>query len=292
MATTETASVRYADIDNWSSVELVDGILEGQFAAIAAVQAARDSIARVIDAMAEKLAAGGRIIYMGAGTSGRIAAQDGAELPPTFNWPYERAITLMAGGPEALVRAVENAEDGRTAASEALDNVRLSARDVVIGIAASGSTPYVVAGLTYARAKGALTIGIINNVGGEVGRAAEIEVVLNTGPEFLAGSTRMKAGTAQKAALNAISTGVMVRLGYVYRGKMVEMVLSNAKLRERAALMVVDLTGADIEVARKTLEEAGGVIKLATVMLIRSMSRADAEAALKAAGGILRKALG
>ena len=292
MANTESASARYADIDNWSSAELVDGILEGQFAAIAAVQAARDQIARVIDAMTEKLSAGGRMIYMGAGTSGRIAAQDGAELPPTFNWPYERAITLMAGGQEALVRAVENAEDGRTAATEALDGVRVSPRDVVIGIAASGSTPFVVAGLTYARAKGALTVGIINNPGGDVGRAAEIEVLLNTGPEFLAGSTRMKAGTAQKAALNAISTGVMIRLGYVYRGKMVEMVLSNAKLRERAALMVADLTGADVEVARKALAEAGNSIKLATVMLSRSMTRASAEEALRAAGGNLRKALG
>ena len=174
MATTESASARYADIDTWSSGELVEGILEGQFAAIAAVQAARDQIARVIDAMTEKLSAGGRMIYMGAGTSGRIAAQDGAELPPTFNWPYERAITLMAGGREALVRAVENAEDGRTAATEALDGVRVTPRDVVIGIAASGSTPFVVAGLTYARAKGALTVGIINNPGGDVGRAAEI----------------------------------------------------------------------------------------------------------------------
>lgn len=291
MATTESASPRYAEIDEWSTADLVEGILEGQFAAIAAVQAAREPIARAIDAIAERLGAGGRLIYMGAGTSGRVAAQDGAELPPTFNWPYERAITLMAGGPEALIRAVENAEDGRTAASDALDEAGVTRNDVVIGLAASGSTPFVIAGLTHARGKGALTVGIINNPGGEVGRVAEIEIVLDTGAEFLAGSTRMKAGTAQKAALNAISTAVMIRLGYVYRGKMVEMVLSNAKLRERAALMVADLTGADVEVARKTLAEAGNVIKLAVVMLIRSLSRADAEAQLAAAGGNLRKAL-
>ena len=206
MATTESASARYADIEDWSTAELVDGILEGQFAAIAAVQAARVSIATAIDAMTERLSAGGRIIYMGAGTSGRVAAQDGAELPPTFNWPYERAITLMAGGSTALLKAVENAEDGQATASAALDDAQVGASDVVIGLAASGSTPFVVAGLTHARAKGALTIGIINNPGGEVGRAAEIEIVLDTGAEFLAGSTRMKAGTAQKAALNAIST--------------------------------------------------------------------------------------
>jgi N-acetylmuramic acid 6-phosphate etherase len=291
MSTTETASPRYASIEDWSTAELVDGMLEGQFAAIAAVQAASASIARAIDAMAERLGAGGRIIYLGAGTSGRVAAQDGAELPPTFNWPYERAITLMAGGPGALLKAVENAEDSPDAAALMLDGIGVAANDVVIGIAASGSTPYVVAGLIHARTAGALTIGIINNAGGAVGKAAEIEILLATGAEFLAGSTRMKAGTAQKAALNALSTGAMIRLGYVYRGKMVEMRPTNAKLRERAELMVAELSGAAPELARRALAEADGVIKLATVMLMRSLDRAAAQAALDAAGGNLRKAL-
>jgi N-acetylmuramic acid 6-phosphate etherase len=290
-STTESASARYASIEDWSTAELVDGIVEGQLAGIAAVRAARASIVKAIEAAAERLVGGGRIIYIGAGTSGRIAAQDGAELPPTFSWPYERAITLMAGGPDALVKAVENAEDGREAAATALDEIGAGPGDVVIGLAASGSTPFVVAGLTHARKLGALTIGIINNPGGQVGAVSEIEVLLDTGAELLAGSTRMKAGTAQKAALNAISTGVMIRLGYVYRGKMVEMRLSNAKLRDRAANMVAELTGADVETAQKTLTEAGGVIKLATVMLARSMSRKEADAALAAAGGNLRRAL-
>jgi N-acetylmuramic acid 6-phosphate etherase len=197
----------------------------------------------------------------------------------------------MAGGPDALVKAVENAEDGRETAAAALDEIGAGPADVVIGLAASGSTPFVVAGLTHARKLGALTIGIINNPGGQVGAVSKIEVLLDTGAELLAGSTRMKAGTAQKAALNAISTGVMIRLGYVYRGKMVEMRLSNAKLRDRAAKMVAELTGVDVETAEKTLAEAGGIIKLATVMLSRSMSRAEAEAALAAAGGNLRRAL-
>jgi N-acetylmuramic acid 6-phosphate etherase len=291
MSTTEGASARYADIENWSTAELVEGIVESQFTAIAAVAGAREAIAKAIDAIAERLGTSGRIIYLGAGTSGRIGAQDGAELPPTFNWPYERAITLMAGGAGALLRAVENAEDSVTAAAEGLDGLELTASDVVIGLAASGSTPYVVAGLGHARQKGALTVGIINNPGGLVGKAAEIEVLLDTGPEFLAGSTRMKAGTAQKVALNAISTGVMIKLGFVYRGLMVEMRPTNAKLRERAVRMVAALTGAKMDVARTTLEDAGGVIKLATVMLAREMGRTEAQAALDAAGGNLRRAL-
>ena len=291
MSTTENASARYADIDEWSTRELVDGIVESQFTAISAVAAASASIARAIDAIAARLGAEGRLIYLGAGTSGRIGAQDGAELPPTFNWPYERAITLMAGGPGALLHAVENAEDSPTAAAEGLDALGLMASDVVVGLAASGNTPYVVAGLEHARRKGALTVGIINNPGGKVGAAAEIEVLLETGPEFLAGSTRMKAGTAQKVALNAISTGVMIRLGFVYRGLMVEMRPTNAKLRERAVRMVSQLTGADDGASRQALEEAGGAIKLATVMLLRGIGRAEAEAALAKASGNLRQAL-
>ncbi|MEO8685862.1 MAG: N-acetylmuramic acid 6-phosphate etherase [Devosia sp.] len=291
MVSTESASPRYSSIEDWSSLDLVDGIVEGQFTAIGAVQAARADIARAIDAMAARLTGGGRIIYLGAGTSGRVAAQDGAELPPTFNWPYERAITLMAGGPGALLRAVENAEDNREAAVAGLQEVGVHPSDVVIGIAASGNTPYVVAGLEHARAMGALTIGMLNNPGGLVGKAAEIAIVLDTGAELLAGSTRMKAGTAQKAAMIALSTGVMVRLGYVYRGKMVEMRPTNAKLRERSALMVAELAGVELKVARQTLDQADGVIKLAVVMLLHSLGAEAAHARLDAAGGNLRKAL-
>ena len=291
MKTTENAAGRYADIDNWSTRELVDGMVESQFTAIAAVSGARADLAEAIDAIAERLGRTGRLIYLGAGTSGRIGAQDGAELPPTFNWPYERAVTLMAGGPGALVKAVDNAEDSITAAVEGLDGLGLTGTDVVIGLAASGSTPYVVAGLEHARRKGALTIGMLNSPGGRVGAVADIAILLDTGPEFLAGSTRMKAGTSQKVALNIISTGVMIRLGFVYRGKMVEMRATNAKLRERSVRMVSELTGAAPELARQTLEQADGVIKLATVMLLKSLDRKAAEAALAAAGGNLRKAL-
>jgi N-acetylmuramic acid 6-phosphate etherase len=291
MSTTENASARYADIDDWSTAELIDGIVESQFTAIAAVSAARPAITRAVDAIAGRIGATGRLIYIGAGTSGRIGAQDGAELPPTFNWPYERAVTLMAGGPGALLKAVENAEDSTTAAAEGLDALGLTMADTVVGLAASGSTPYVVAGLTHARANGALTVGIINNPGGKVGAVAEIEILLATGPEFLAGSTRMKAGTAQKVALNAISTGVMIKLGFVYRGLMVEMRPTNAKLRERAIRMVGTLTGAAADEARAALEAADWRISLATVMLKRKVSLADAKAKLDAVSGNLRKAL-
>src|SRR3569833_214512 len=183
MATTEGASARYADIDEWSTRELVSGMVESQFTAIGAVAAAGEGLAKSIDAIAARLGANGRIIYIGSGTSGRIGAQDGAELPPTFNWPYERAVTLMAGGPGALLKAVENAEDSTTAAAEGLYALELTTNDAVIGLAASGSTPYVVAGLEHARAKGALTVGLYNAPGGKVAQAAEIGILLDTGPE-------------------------------------------------------------------------------------------------------------
>jgi len=291
MSTTETASARYATLEDWSTSDLVAGILEGQYFAIGAVQSAGAAIAKAIDMSAERLSAGGRLIYIGAGTSGRISTQDAAELPPTFNWPSNRAISLMAGGEGAFLRAKEGAEDDEVAGVADLDGVSVGPNDVVIGVAASGRTPYVIAGLKHARKIGALTIGIYNNRGGRVGEACELPILIETGPEILAGSTRMKAGTAQKAALNCISTGVMIRLGFVYRGKMVEMQATNAKLRERGALMVSDLTGADIEVATKAFAEAGQIIKVAVVMLSLDVSKDEAVAALARANGNLRRAL-
>ncbi len=291
MSTTETASPRYANIETWSALEIVDGIVEGQFTAIAAVQAARAPIAEAIERGAERLQAGGRLIYLGAGTSGRIATQDASELPPTFSWPYERAISLMAGGASAFTQAAEGAEDSQEQAVAALDEIGINANDVVLGLAASGRTPYAIAGLTHARAKGALTIGIYNNAGGQIGAVCDIPVLLDTGPEFLAGSTRMKAGTAQKAALNCISTGVMMRLGFVYRGLMVEMRASNVKLRDRAIRIVAQITDADMETAGAALETSEGSIKLAVLMIERGIDRSTAELLLDRAKGNLRTAL-
>lgn len=289
--TTESASSRFATLEDWSSTDLVTGILEGQYSAISAVQAATPALVEAIDRGAERLARGGRLIYLGAGTSGRIATQDGSELPPTFNWPYERAITLMAGGQGAVFHAVEGAEDKESLAVEGLDGINVAENDVVIALAASGRTPYAIGGLVHARKLGALTIGIFNNRGGRLGEVAEIPVLIDTGAEILAGSTRMKAGTAQKAALNCISTGVMIRLGFVYRGLMVEMKPTNTKLQDRAVKMVATLTDTDYATSQAALTEAGGVIKLATVMLLKGLDRAAAAAVLAKAGGNLRTAL-
>jgi N-acetylmuramic acid 6-phosphate etherase len=289
--TTESASSRFSTLEDWSSTDLVTGILEGQFTAISAVQAATPALVEAIDRGAERLAHGGRLIYLGAGTSGRIATQDAAELPPTFNWPYERAITLMAGGRDAVFHAVEGAEDSEQLAVEALDGIGVAESDVVIALAASGRTPYAIGGLVHARTKGALTIGIFNNRGGRLGEVADIPILIDTGAEILAGSTRMKAGTAQKAALNVISTGVMIRLGFVYRGLMVEMKPTNTKLQDRAIKMVATLTDTDYASAERALAEAGGTIKLATVMLLKSLDRRAAEELLVRVGGNLRTAL-
>jgi N-acetylmuramic acid 6-phosphate etherase len=291
MSTTESASPRYATLEEWSSDDLVAGILEGQYAAIAAVQTASAAISEAIDRSAERLARGGRLIYLGAGTSGRIATQDAAELPPTFNWPYERAITLMAGGQQAVFRAVEGAEDSEQLAIDALDEIGIAADDVVIGLAASGRTPYAIAGLAHARSKGALTIGIFNNREGRLGEVADIPILLETGGEVLSGSTRMKAATAQKAALNCISTGIMIRLGFVYRGLMVEMRPTNVKLQDRAVKMVAALAEAEYEVAADALKVAEGSIKLATTMLVLKLDRDAAQQVLDAARGNLRTAL-
>lgn len=291
MSSTESASPRYATLEDWSSRDLVAGILEGQYSAIAAVQAASEIIAEAIDRGAERLARGGRLIYLGAGTSGRIATQDASELPPTFNWPYERAITLMAGGRDAVFHAVEGAEDSEQLAIDALDEIGIADNDVVIGLAASGRTPYAIAGLVHARAKGALTIAIFNNRGGRIGEVADIAILTETGAEILSGSTRMKAGTAQKAVLNCISTGVMIRLGFVYRGLMVEMRPTNVKLQDRAIKMVATLADADYETAASALETAQGSIKLATTMLLLGLDRDAAQSRLDAAGGNLRATL-
>ncbi len=290
MSSTEAASPRYADIGSWSAEQLVEGIIESQVEGLDAVRAAAPQITAAIEAATARLERGGRLIYVGAGTSGRIGTQDAAELPPTFSWPYERAVPIMAGGEPALVRAVEGAEDDTDAARAALAEIALGPEDVVLSIAASGRTPYAIAALRYTREVGALAVSIFNNRGAPLGEVADIAILVDTGPELIAGSTRMKAGTTQKVVLNCISTGVMVRLGYVYRGLMVEMKPTNAKLRERAELMVAQLAGVDIDTARRAFAD-GGSIKTATVMLLKGLSRADADALLAKSQGKLQIAL-
>lgn len=291
MTKTETNSPRYTHLETWPVTDLVAAITESQFTAIAAVQAAGPSLVRAVMAAADRLGRGGRLIYLGAGTSGRLVSLDAAELAPTFGWPPERALALIAGGPGALVTAIEGAEDDGRAAESALAACACGPDDVVIGVAASGRTPFTVAGLHAARALGALTIGIANSPDTPLIATAEIRLALDTGPELVAGSTRMKAGTAQKVALTTFSTALMVQLGFVYKGRMVEMRPTNAKLHRRAVAMVADLAATDPVTAASALDAAGGSIKLATVMLTLNLSSKAAQTRLDATGGRLADAL-
>ena len=288
---TEAVSPRHDTIDAWDVPTILASLWEGQLAAVAALGPALPALGRAVEAAAVRLAAGGRLAYAGAGTSGRVAVQDAVELVPTFDWPEDRLVLLMAGGEAALLRSVENAEDRADLAAAAVAQHALGPADVLLGVAASGSTSFTVAAVRAARVRGALTIGVASTARSPLLEAAEFPVPIETGAEAIAGSTRMKAGTAQKAALNLFSTTVMVRLGRVYRGRMVDMQARNAKLRARAMRMLRGLTGCDEAAARAALEAAGGKVKLA-VLVVRGMAVPDAEALLARHGGSLRAALG
>lgn len=281
---TEDASPRYTTIETWPTAALMDALLENQLAAAAALRTALPALTAAADAAAHRLRNGGCLAYIGAGTSGRIAAQDGAELPPTFAWPRDRLRIIVAGGPAALIEAAEGAEDDTEAALR--DTSGLGPADVLVALAASGATPYTLAGLTHATAAGTLTIGIANSPGAPLLRAATHPVLLPTGPEPVAGSTRLGAGTAQKMALNLFSTAVMIRLGRVYRGRMVAMMATNAKLRRRAIRMVAELAPCPPDQAVTALHEAGGDLRHA-LLIARGSTPAEAAAGLAAAGGNL-----
>ena len=287
---TEQASPRYADIDLWSSADILHAMTEGQMAAVAAVRAALPAIEQAALATEARLREGGRLIYVGAGTSGRLAVQDGAELIPTFNWPKDRLLLLMAGGKDALLRSAENAEDEIGQAHATIREHEIAAPDVLIAVAASGTTPFTLTCLRAAKGRGALTIGIANNRDTPILNEADHPIWLDTGPEPIAGSTRMKAGTAQRAALNALSSLVMIRLGHVHQGLMVDMQAINAKLQRRSEHILLRLTGRTPEQVRVALEQANGSVKLA-VLLLHGCSLKEASDALVRAGGRLRTAL-
>jgi N-acetylmuramic acid 6-phosphate etherase len=240
--------------------------------------------------MEARLRHGGRLVYAGAGTSGRLAAQDGAELVPTFSWPQERVLFLLAGGEEALKQSVEGAEDRPDHGAALVRRHGVGAEDVLIALAASGTTPFTMGCLREAKARRALTIGIANNPDTPLLKEADHGIWLDTGPETIAGSTRMKAGTAQKATLNLLSSLLMIRLGRVYEGLMVDVQASNKKLVRRSEEMLIHLTGRSRQEVRDALEHAGGSVKLAA-LLIEGCTRAEAEAALERAAGQLRTAL-
>lgn len=289
---TEDRLERFADAERWPTPELLEALLERQLHALAAVREALPALARAAEAVAARLAAGsGRLVYAGAGTSGRLAVQDGVELVPTFCWPPERLAFVLAGGEAALLGAIEGAEDEADAARARIAELGVGPGDVHIAVAASGTTPFVCAAQAEARARGALTVALASNPGAPLLTEAEHAVALPTGAEFPAGSTRMVAGTAQKIALNLLSTAVMARLGRVHRGRMVALVPGNAKLRARAVRILRELTGAGEEEARRALEAAGRDLRLA-VLLLDGLTPEEARRRLDAAGGDLARARG
>ena len=287
---TERASPRYSDIDVWAPVDIAEAMIEGQFTAVAAVRAARSALLQAAVAAAERLRKGGRLVYVGAGTSGRLAVQDGAELVPTFSWPQERLLLLIAGGRNALLRSVEGAEDAVDQAARLTEQHDIGGDDVVIAVAASGTTPFTVSCLNEAKRRGALTIGVANNRDTPILKEADYAIWLDTGAEPIAGSTRMKAGTAQRITLNVFSSLVMILLGRVYDGLMVDLQAVNQKLVRRSEAILTRLTGRSGEEARDALRRAEGNVKLA-VLLLHGCDVKEATDVLDRAGGQLRAAL-
>jgi N-acetylmuramic acid 6-phosphate etherase len=285
---TEAYDPRTHDLDQWSAETAVLALWEGQLAAVAAVRPALRAIAAAAEHAATRLRTAGRLIYCGAGTSGRLGVLDASELPPTFDWPPERLHHLIAGGDVAITRSVENAEDDTGQAAKDVAAANFESADVLIALAASGATPYTLACARLARARGALTIGIANSPAAPLLAACEHAILVETGAEPIAGSTRMKAGTSQKVVLTLLSTTIMLRLGRVWRGRMVDMAARNDKLRRRALRMVRDLTGAAEPQATDALARAGGKVKLA-ILLLHGLDLETASAELEKHAGQLGK---
>ena len=288
---TEAQNPASAELDTISALEIAR-IVNAEDAKVAdAVARALPQIAQAIDAVAEAISNGGRLIYVGAGTSGRIAALDAAECPPTFNTDPQTVQFVIAGGVEALSRDVEADEDSAESGRHDMARRKPGAQDVVAGIAASGRTPYTVAALEYARSQGAKTIAIACNPGTPLARAADIGIIVDVGPEVLTGSTRMKAGTAQKMVCNMITTGAMARAGYIYGNLMVNVEAKNRKLLARAVGILETAAAVDHERAAAALQEAGNSVPVALIMLKAGVGKADAQRHLELAGGNVRHAI-
>ena len=291
MLATEKPSDQHPDLDLYPTIELVRAFTEDQVHAAAVVNAAGAQIARAVDAAVPRIAAGGRLIYAGAGTSGRLGVLDSVELLPTFGWPKERSLALIAGGKAAMFEAVEGAEDDREQGAADLRALQPTKHDVLIALAASGATPFVLGVLEAARAAGVLTIGIANNEGAPVTGQAEFGITLETGSETISGSTRLKAGTAQKIALNTLSSAIMVRLHKVYGNLMVDVQPTNAKLVRRAIALTMRATGVSEATATAALNASDHRVKVAIVSLVRKIDAPSARAALDAVDGSVRRAL-
>jgi N-acetylmuramic acid 6-phosphate etherase len=291
MLNTETPASRHTQLDQYPTIELVNVLVDDQFAAVEAVRAAAPAISAAVTAALPRIEAGGRILYVGAGTSGRLGMLDSVELYPTFSWPKERAIALLAGGQGAMFVAVEGAEDDLEQGARDVLATGVGPQDVVLLLAASGATPYVLGALRAARGAGALTVGFANNPQAPIVTEAELGITLDTGAEVVSGSTRLKAGTSQKIALNTFSTALMVRLNKVYGNLMVDLKATNAKLVLRAVSLTRFATGADETAARAVLEQCDFHVKVAIVALSKQIGVDAARALLDAAHGSVRHAL-
>jgi N-acetylmuramic acid 6-phosphate etherase len=290
---TEQRNPRTERIDVARSQEIVDLINDEDATVPAAVRAVRAEIARAIDLVVAAFKQDGRLVYVGAGTSGRLGVLDASECPPTFGTPPEMVIGIIAGGLQSLVKGLEGAEDDVNAGARVMDDARVTPRDFVLGIAASGTTPFVRAALTRAQTIGAVT-GLVScsDPPKVLVETCDVLILPKVGPEALTGSTRMKAGTATKLVLNTLSTGAMIRLGRAYGNLMVDLMAWSDKLRDRGERIVMECCGVDRAAARRAIEAAGGSVKLAIVMAKHRVGKAEAERLLAHAGGFVRRAVG
>jgi len=290
--TTESVNPASDAIDQCSAAEIVRLIHRDDLRIAEAVSLVTPAIATAVDRIADALRGGGRLVYIGAGTSGRLGVLDASECPPTFNTDPGQVIGIIAGGHGALTRAIEGAEDDPAAAEVDLKAIRFSVMDVVVGIASSGRTPYVIGGLAWARKMGATTVGLVCNSPSDIDAWADILIAPIVGPEIISGSTRMKAGTATKMVLNMLSTGAMIRIGKTYGNLMVDLKATNSKLIIRSRRIVGRLTGLDESAAAKLIDNAGGEVKTAIVMHHRKVPADQARGLLAEVGGHLRKVIG
>lgn len=289
--TTEQRNPDTMNLDEMTTLQIVTEMNREDAGIPAAIRPHLPEIAKVAQWGAESLSQGGRIFYMGAGTSGRLGVLDASECPPTFGVSADTVVGLIAGGPSAIMKAVEGAEDNRELGAQDLKDHNLVQNDLVIGLAASGRTPYVIGGIEYAKSIGCRTAAITCNEGSAIGKASDCAIDVVVGPEVLTGSTRLKAGTAEKMILNMISTAAMVQIGKSYGNLMVDVVLSNEKLQVRAENIVMQATGVDRETAKRTIASAGGRCKTAITMILADCTKEEAEQRLAQADGHVRKAI-
>lgn len=289
--TTETRNQASLELDRMTPLEVVTLMNDEDAKVPLAIKPHLEEIAQAVQWCIESLEKGGRIIYMGAGTSGRLGVVDASECPPTFGVPSDMVVGLIAGGPNAFIKAVEGAEDSKELGMNDLKDIGLEKKDTVVGLAASGRTPYVIGGLEYANRLGCRTVAISCNEGCAMGKVAKLAIEVIVGPEVLTGSTRLKSGTAQKLVLNMISTASMVGIGKCYKNLMVDVMQSNEKLHVRAQNIVMEVTGVSRDEAKDVLEKSGGSVKKAIVMIMADCSREEAEAKLEVSKGHVREAL-